>query len=63
MNDPYILDPDPASRKRIAARRDKWRRAERLRRHMTPEELEEEELRLEAEIQAFVTQHDRLAGL
>lgn len=58
MRDPFVLEPEPAARKRLAARRAKWRNAEHLRRHMTKEELEAEEMRLEAEKLAFIARRD-----
>lgn len=58
MRDPFVLEPEPAARKRMAAHRAKWRNAERARRNMTPEELAEEEMRLEAEKLAFLVRRD-----
>lgn len=60
MRDPFVLEPEPAARKRMAARRGKWRNAEHLRRNMTPEELAEEEMRLEAEKLAFLARRGGL---
>lgn len=58
MRDPFIITPDIGTRKRLAARRAKWRNAERARRNMTKDELEAEELRLEAEKLAFLARRD-----
>lgn len=58
MRDPFIITPDIGTRKRMAAHRAKWRNAERARRNMTKEELEAEELRLEAEKLAFLARRD-----
>ena len=62
MFDP-LLEPDPAQRKRMMEKRDKWKAVARLRDQMTKEEREEEELRLEAEKQAFLARRDGLAGV
>lgn len=58
MRDPFVITPDLGTRKRLAARRAKWRNAERARRNMTKEELAEEEMRLEAEKLAFLARRD-----
>ena len=58
MRDPFGITPDLSPRKRMAAHREKWRNAERARRNMTPEELAEEEMRLEAEKLAFLARRD-----
>lgn len=58
MRDPFVLEPEPAARKRLATRRAKWRNVEHLRRNMPPDELAEEEMRLEAEKLAFLARRD-----
>ena len=62
MFDP-LLEPDPKTRKKMAEHRAKWQRVARLRDRMTKAEREEEELRLEAEKQAFLARRDGLAGV
>lgn len=58
MRDPFVLEPEPAARKRLAARRAKWKAAWAHRARVTPEELAEEEMRLEAEKLAFLARRD-----
>lgn len=58
MRDPFVLEPEPAARKRMAAHRAKWKAAWAHRSRMTKEELEAEELRLEAEKLAFLARRD-----
>jgi hypothetical protein len=58
MRDPFIITPDIGTRKRMAAHRAKWKAAWAHRSRMTKEELEAEELRLEAEKLAFLARRD-----